>query len=203
MRNVWRLTSSVIVAMLFSSGAQAQDKPTGTGFKSVPIVPLKVQIVVSRYEGEKKVSSLPYTLAVNANDGVVTVDGRFTPFNYARLRTGAKVPIPSMAPPKESPVQGPMGPVTYQSIGTNIDCTAQSLDNGRYRVDISIEDTSVYADGKTAQGVAKIADIPSFRTFQSSNAVILRDGQSTEFTVAADKISGDVTKVDVTITVVK
>jgi hypothetical protein len=196
--------SVVALTGVCSSGASAQDKPASPAVvHSKPLVPLKVQIVVSRYEGEKKVSSLPYTLAVNANDGFVMADGRFGPFNVARLRTGAQVPVPSIAPPKESPIQGAMGPVTYKNIGTNIDCWAQSLDDGRFRVDISIEDTSVYADGKTAEGVAKINDIPSFRTFQSSNAVILKDGQSSQFTVAADKISGDITKVDVTVTVVK
>jgi hypothetical protein len=204
MKKMLMLMSAVVVVSLFSGGAQAQEKTQAQEkLLSGAIVPLKVQIVVSRYEGEKKVSSLPYTLAVNANDGAITQDGRFTPYNVARLRTGAKVPIPSMAPPKDSPIQGPMGPVTYQSIGTNIDCTARSMADGRYRVDISIEDTSVYTDGKTAPGVAKLPDIPSFRTFQSSNAVILKDGQSTQFTVAADKISGDITKVDVTVTVVK
>ncbi len=197
MRKILMFVSSIVISGMFSSSAQAQEKLSGA------IVPLKVQIVVSRYEGEKKVSSLPYTLAVNANDGIISGDGRFNPFSVARLRTGAQVPVPSIAPPKESPIQGAVGPVTYQKIGTNIDCTARSLDDGRFRVDISIEDTSVYADGKTAEGVARIPNIPSFRTFQSSNAVILKDGQSTQFTVAADKIAGDVTKVDVTITVVK
>jgi hypothetical protein len=153
-------------------------------------------------QGEKKVSSLPYILTVNANDGVKGVFGTFEP-RVARLRTGASVPVPSMASPKESPVQGPMGPVAYKPIGINIDCTAQSTDDGRFRVDISIEDTSVYSDGQTAQGVTKMSDIPSFRTFQTSNTVILKDGQSSEFTAAADRITGEVTKVDVTVTVVK
>jgi len=199
MRNVLRMVAAGVVVCLCSTGARAQDP----SLRFKPVVPLRVQIVVSRYDGEKKVGSLPYTLTVNANDGFVAPDGRFNPFNVARLRTGAKVPVPSIAPPQGSPVPGGMGPVTYQSIGTNIDCTAQSLDEGRFRVDISIEDTSVYADGKTVPGVSKIADIPSFRSFQSSNTVILKDGQSSQFTVAADKIGGDVTKVDVTVTVVK
>src|SRR5207247_1785675 len=146
------------------------------------------------------VSSLPYTLTVNANDGVSMLTGQFEP-RVARLRTGASVPVPSMGLPKDSPVQGPLGPVQYKAIGTNIDCTAQSTDDGRFRVDISIEDTSVYSEGQTAQGVAKMSDIPSFRSFQTSNAVILKDGQSAEFTAAADRITGEVTKVDVTVTV--
>jgi hypothetical protein len=46
-------------------------------------------------------------------------------------------------------------------------------------------------------------DVPTFRSFRSSNVVVLKDGQSTEFAAATDKISGEVVKVDVTLTVVK
>ena len=113
------------------------------------------------------------------------------------------VPVPTIEAPKGSPVQGPMGPVTYHQIGTNIDCFAQSTDDGRFRVNVSIEDTSIYADGQTAQGAPKLSDIPSFRSFQSKNTVILKDGQSIQFTAAADKVTGEVTKVDVTVTVEK
>jgi type II/III secretion system protein len=163
-----------------------------------------VQIVVSRYQGDKKISSLPYALSVNANDGFIGPDGNYMAHGGpARLRTGAQVPVPSIAPPKDSPVQGAMGPIQYKTIGTNIDCTAHSTEDGRFRIGLSIEDTSVYADGQTAPGVQKINDIPSFRTFQSTNTVILRDGQSTEFTAAADKITGEVTKLVVTVNVVK
>lgn len=199
------LTSGVVLVLTlaFSASAQTPGQPASP-FQTKPIVPLRVQIVISRYQGEKRVSNLPYILTVNANDGVVTPDGRFTPFNIARLRTGANIPVPAMATPKElTPGPGPIGPVQYKSIGTNIDCTARSTDDGRFRVEISIEDTSVYADGQTADGVPKFSDIPSFRTFQSGNTVILRDGQSTQFTAAADKVSGEITKVDVTISVEK
>ena len=64
-----------MVCVVCGAGAlRADEKP--------PIVPLKVQIVISRYQGEKKVSSLPYTLAVNAN---LT--------NKTSLRVGSQVPI--------------------------------------------------------------------------------------------------------------
>ncbi len=194
---------TVVVTSLFGFVALAQDQHSSGAQKAAPLVPLKVQIVMSRYQGEKKLSSLPYTLTVNANDGFITAEGSFNPFTIARLRTGASVPIPSMTTPKEVSAAGPMGPVQYKAIGTNIDCTARSIDEGRFRVDISIEDTSVYSEGQTAEGAPKLNEIPSFRTFQSSNTVILKDGQSTQFIAAADKISGEVTKVDVTVTVVK
>jgi hypothetical protein len=196
-----RTVMSTVGVAILSSGVLAQDK-TAPPPSPKALVPLKVLIVVSRYQGEKKVSSLPYTLTVNANDRVTGPLGQFEP-RMVQLRTGASIPVPSMAPPKESPMQGPVGPVQYKPIGINIDCTAQSTDDGRFRVDISIEDTSVYSEGQTAEGVAKMSDIPSFRTFQTSNTVILKDGQSSEFTAAADRITGEVTKVDLTVTVMK
>jgi hypothetical protein len=198
--------STVAIALsaaILASTATAQDKPLPPQ-QVGSIVPLKVTVVLSRYQGEKKVSSLPYTLMVNANDviGGLLPDVGPGGSRVARLRTGASVPVPSVSVPKE-PSQAPAGPVQYKPIGTNIDCSARSTDDGRFRLDISIEDSSVYSDGQTAQGVPKFSDIPSFRSFQTSNALFLKDGQSTEFTAAADRITGEVTKVSVTLTVVK
>jgi hypothetical protein len=199
-----RVSVSTIVAtvsILLTPTVAVVQGQTSETFKAGGIVPLKLVIVIARFQGEKKVSSLPYTISVNANDPNAGFFGNEP--NIARLRTGASVPVPSMAPPKESPIQGPVGPVQYKSIGTNIDCSARSTDDGRFRVEISIEDSSVYSEGQTAQGVPKFNDIPSFRSFQASNVLILKDGQATEFTAATDRITGEVTKVTVTLTVVK
>jgi hypothetical protein len=200
-----------VLVLMFAGVEQAQDSknppkpvPMPFGRNAGPLTPLKVQIVISRYQGDKKVSSLPYILSVNANDGMIDPAGQYVPHGGpARLRTGAQVPVAGLAVPKDSPVQGPIGPVSYHQIGTNIDCTAHSTEDGRFRVSISIEDTSVYSEGQTAQGAQKLSNIPSFRTFQSSNTVILKDGQSTQFTAAADRVGGEVTRVDVTMTVEK
>jgi hypothetical protein len=214
----YRSVTFLVIVLVSAAGighsvGHAQDQATPPGaaaptFKKLgPITPLKVQIVVARYQGDKKVSSVPYTLAINANDGFIVPTGEFLPNGGpARLRTGASIPIRSLAVPKEvSDLTGvgPVGPVSYKDIGTKIDCVAHSTDDGRYRVRISIEDTSVHSDGQTAAGAPKLDDIPSIRTFQSSNTVILKDGESTQFSSWADKISGDITKVDVTLTVTK
>jgi hypothetical protein len=45
--------------------------------------------------------------------------------------------------------------------------------------------------------------MPSFNTFKVNENVILKDGESSQFTSATDKISGQVIKVDVTLTVLK
>ena len=198
---------AVTLSAALASAQEAEKSPQpaqAPGRNPGPLTPLKVQIVIARYQGEKKVSSLPYTLTLNANDGYFNGIGDFIPRGGpTRLRNGAEIPVPSLAMPKESPVQGPAGPVTYKAIGTNIDCWAHSTDDGRFRVNISIEDSSVYSEGQTAQGVPKLNDIPSFRSFRSANTVMLRDGQTMQFTSVADKITGEITKIDVTVTVVK
>lgn len=71
---------------------------------------------------------------------------------------------------------------------------------GRYRLDITIDDTSVYpepGDGAPARGT------PTFRTFRTSDSVVVRDGETTQVTSAVDKVTGEVVKIDVTLTVVK
>jgi len=193
----------MIVAVTLCGGGVTAQQQASVSQKANSLVPLKVVIVMSRYQGEKRVSSLPYTLSVNANDGApFGPTGEFIP-KYAQLRTGASVPVPSLGAPKDSPIQAQVGPVQYKSIGTSIDCAARSTDDGRFRLDVSVEDTSVYSEGQSAQGAPKMSDVPSFRTFKTTNALILKDGQSEEFTAAADRITGEVTKVVVTLTVVK
>ena len=46
-------------------------------------MPLEVQVVISRYQGDKRVSSMPYVLVVNANAQAAI-----------ELNMGAEVPIP-------------------------------------------------------------------------------------------------------------
>ena len=53
-----------------------------------PVIPLEVQVVIAKYQGEKRISSLPYILAVNANS------------SQAQLNIGAEVPVLSMDGPK-------------------------------------------------------------------------------------------------------
>jgi type II/III secretion system protein len=189
------LASAAVLATALGSPAVAQEPP-GSPFPVTPaqpavktLVPLKVLVVLSRYQGEKKISSMPYTLSVN-NDHM-----------QSRLRMGSKVPVLTRSRPDDKNSES----FSYQDVGTNIDCYALSTDDGRFRIEITIQDTSVYSEGKIdTQGEPPgLKEIPTFRTFMSSQTLILKDGQSTQFTTATDKVSGEVTKVDVTLTVVK
>lgn len=163
--------------------APAQEKPSATSTRPAEgrAVPIKVQIVLARFRGEKKIGSLPYTLSLTAR-------GR------TNLRMGVDVPITS---------QG--GGYNYRSVGTNIDCIANPAGSDAYELNITVEDSSVHLETKPADsGNAAVArDAPAFRTFKSNFTVVIRNGQTGQYTSAVDPISGEVMKIDVTLNVVK
>ena len=182
------LASTAIVA----TQEKDKDKPAASTPKAAPaaVTPVKVQVVIARYQAEKKISSMPYTLTMNA----------VPPNNHANLRMGTKIPVTMLMMsniPKDAP-QG--GPIQYQDVGTNIDCFTTLLDDGRFLLNITIDDSSVYPD-EQAPGGAK--GNPSFRSFRASNSMVLKNGETGQFTTATDKVSGEIVKVDVTLTVMK
>jgi hypothetical protein len=171
--------------------------------KSGRVVPLDIEVVISRYQGDKKVSSLPYALTVNARwQNSTSLDNA----PLTSLRMGGQVPMPTMAPvmgPDGKPLPGlPTGggPVQYKDVGTAIDARARWLETqtGSYELWISVQEDAV----ATPQG-AQANALPVIRTFRASNNVVLRDGQTRQFTAAADRITGEVLKVDVTLKVAK
>jgi hypothetical protein len=175
-------------------GAAAAQQARAAALAS--IVPLKLTIVLSKYQGEKRVSSMPYELTVRTDN------------NKASIRMGTQVPTPTFGAPNPAADNKPaprIGPFVMTNVGTNIDCTASNLDNGRFAVTITIEDSSIYEDSQrtdTANG-SKVSGVSATRTFRTTNALVLRDGQSTEFTTAVDKVNGEVIKASVTLAVVK
>jgi hypothetical protein len=178
---------AILVALAVPAGAQEQ-KPAATG--PMPSM-LKVQLVLSRFQGDKKISSLPYTLTVHA-------DERNRNTGRANLRLGTQLPITTMTR-QSSEANAPLVPtVQYRDVGTSIDCTVTAFDDGRFKLDLTVEDSSV----DTATGGANTSH-PAFRSFRTADSLVLRDGQSTQYSTATDKVSGDVWKVDVTLNVVK
>src|SRR5690349_3229901 len=86
------------------------------------IVPLNVHVVVSKYQGDRRISSMPYTVTL-ANDNV-----------RVGVRMGTKIPVQTLTAP------GAGAMFNYQDVGTNIDALARSLDSGRFSVTLIIED---------------------------------------------------------------
>jgi hypothetical protein len=189
---------SLVFAFALASSAvvRTQEKPAPVPVAKpapAPTIPLKLNILVSRYQGEKKISSLPYTMSITAGGGQAT------------LRMGAKVPVMMITAAPSVPPNAPaIGPVQYQDVGTNIDCTvSNALEDGRFRVVITIDDSSVYGDPPSPGENRPAPGNPTFRSFRASDSMVLRDGQTSQVTTATDKVSGEIVKVDVTLTIVK
>ena len=112
--------AALVLMMTVGAGAQdkpapaVQDKPAASPAPRPSQVPVKIQLVLSRYQGEKKLSSVPYLMWVTANENRNT-----------SLRMGVKIPVFSGGPTA--------GPYNYQDVGTNIDCTVSTPPDGGYK----------------------------------------------------------------------
>ena len=165
----------------------AQEKP---GAQARPRIPLKVTVVISRFQGEKadkRVGSLPFTLLVNTND-----DG-----TQLNMRTEVAVPTSTLGTTKEG-ASAPMTTFQYKPLGTSISCSAGIAEGGRYLLRLGISDSQIFVDPTAAKGLP-----PANQQFSSQASLLLRDGETVQYTTASDKSSGEVIKVDVTLNVVK
>lgn len=199
MKNNTFMLMTAVVVTLVSAGlvAQEQKQPAAKAVEAAPAapktpsIPLRLQLVISTYQAEKKINSVPYTLSVNA----MTPPWSGRP---AQLRMGTRVPVPSTKQPTVDgkPVSDIPTAFNYQDIGTNIDCSASITDDGRFELTISIEDSSIREEKRN--------ELPLFRSFRLSNqVVVLRDGESTQFTTVTDRTSGEIIQVDVSLKVMK
>ena len=163
-------------------------------------VDLSVEVTISRYQGDDLVSSLPYVLSLTTDR-----DGR------GSLRMDAEIPVVNRPMPANPADPAPAVPdparflpgmsYSYRSVGTQIDSSARSVGGGRYKVTVVIEESSVYGEDATAMDTFRARGVPVFRSFGSSNTLVLRDGQSRQYTAAADRVTGESIRVDVALTV--
>jgi hypothetical protein len=177
--------STVLIAALAGSAvALAQENSK--------LVPLKVQLVVSRYAADKKIGSLPYTLWVTANDKKTT-----------SVRMGVQMPFVATVFGAATGTQTttPLSSYSYRDVGTNIDCQAVSQADGTFNLEIKLNDSSVSFDSKDPTQTLK--GIPSFRNFTSNFSILLKDGQTAQYASATDPVSGETLRVDVTVNVLK
>jgi len=182
----------LVVALLALPGrSQAQDtpkpeatKPETSAERRGPTATLRVQLVITRFQGEKKLASLPYTF-------VVTAGG-----NRARMRMGVDTPIPTTT--TSSDTGKALTTYQYKNVGTNIDCSAVDRKDGLYQLSIGVENSSAL----TGVG-ASVEGVPLFRRFETNLDPLMRDGQSVQTVASTDPVTGEVVKIDVTMNVVK
>ena len=187
--------TTIALGLLAALPAGAQDKPTPTPTPTPPPAPSKVEVVISRYQGEKKISSQPYVLMPTA-----TRSG-----GYVSLRVGVDVPVGvrTTTRPAEGGREGQTTTAPeYQRVGTNLDCQVSILPDGRYSVMVNVTDSSIFnPDSPNSPG--KPSENAAIRTFQASNTLTMRDGQTLVLVTGTDKVTGETIKIDVTFSLLK
>jgi hypothetical protein len=160
-----------------------------------PTTTLKVQVTIAETDGEKKVVNLPYSYYLRAGEG-----GPAAP--WTKLRLGSRIPV----------YVGKENAMQYLDVGTSIDSRAYSSENGRFDITLNLErswvegDVLVPMEKATAQTTdAHVGPFrePIIRQFKTELTLTMRDGQTTQSTLAADPLSGKITSISVTINVVK
>lgn len=192
-RPLTMIVAALVLVTAVDVGAQGGGQAPADTPKRQAAAPvsLKVSLVFSRYQGDKKISSVPHTLWVTANDQRMS------------LRMGTQIPVTTSVIGKEGERTQSYN---YKDVGTNIDCAANSAGDGGYRLTITIEDSSVYYPDPSDAAVRSTTastGAPAFRSFHSTFPVVLRDGQTAQMTSATDPVSGQVVKLDITINVQK
>src|ERR1700751_480473 len=174
----------ILLALLaFTTFAAAQESPKNSAGpkpddRSPAVTPLRVQVVFTEYDGEKKLSSLPYVFTVNADER------RARP--GSQIRNGARIPVSTG---KDQ--------FTYLDIGTNLDCSATLQEDGRYKLQMALERSSISPEHVAGSST------PIVRQFRADLTPVLKDGQSIESNASNDPLNGHVYSVSVTLNVAK
>jgi hypothetical protein len=187
-----------------AGGAHAQDRPAEPAQAPArpvgrQLVPIEVQVVIAKFQGDKRVSSIPYVLALNAVAGGLI--GNNT--ERAQLTIGSEVPVPSttFTPVGDTKTAQPLRSFNYRNVGTVMTAAAVTAEGGQFEVELQIDESSLGTSAPDGRGGA--AEMPVFKSFKARNRILLRPGVMRQFTAATDRISGETVRIEVTLTVVK
>ena len=173
--------------------AQEKSKPDEKDHSTARTSQLKVQILFTEFDGDKKIKSMPYT-SVFATTG--------QPFDSMKLRIGSRVPLWT----------GKEGGFQYIDVGTNLDCTAEHLEDGRFGLRIAFERSWIQGENllpldqsPQSQSGTPIAPFkePIIGQYKTTEYLVMRDGQTIETTVATDPLNGKQLKIELTLNVQK
>jgi hypothetical protein len=183
------MTRAAVAFLVLASAAAGQEKGETERAQKL-VTSLKVQMLVTKTLGDKKVSRLSYSFPCNTADPKLS------------LSLGVEVPVPVRKADKVE--------FQYRNVGANIECEASALSDGRFNLRFAFEHSSLYSVGAKAgtplpeQTLESRVDNPTiFRTARSLFNAVLRDGQTTQAVAGTDPLTGEIVTVDVTLAVVK
>jgi len=189
--------ASLLLLGILSPTVLAQDKPK-TDDKTkveVPTTPIKVQIVFTEFEGDKKIKSLPYVMYMNAPNSSELRAG------WVKFRIGSRLPV-----------YVGKNEMQYMDVGTNVDARSAYTGDGHVLLQMTLERS--WVEGEVSVPMMRSDSSPSdpsgghfqepiVRGFKSELDLKLREGQPVESNMATDPISGKVLKVEISFAVVK
>ena len=179
------------VAAAFSLHAQDKVKSEAKS----PVATLKLQVIITETEGEKKIVNLPYAFYLRVGE-----PGPVTP--WTKVRMGSRVPV----------YVGKDGGMQYIDVGTNIDARGFLGDESKFDINLNLERSWVEGDvavpmerptGQPSDSHAAQFREPVIRQFKTELALTMKDGQTIQSTVATDPLSGKVLAINVIMNVVK
>jgi hypothetical protein len=188
MRMRARVAGILLVMLMVPAFARSQQQTNASTDETK--THLRLDIVLSEYDGTKEVNNLPYTLFLES-----------APNNRRNraIRMGLKIPIVVST-------SGTSQQTQYQDIGTNIDARATTIGDGLYDLDMNVDRSSVYSANQatgTSGTTPQVGGVPVVRAFRSSFDVALRDGQTEQGPSATDPFNGHVLKTSITLHVIK
>jgi hypothetical protein len=174
--------------------AQETAKPDVRAQSTAHAPQLKVQMLFTEFEGDKKTKSMPYT-------SVFAATGQ--PTDSMKLRIGSRVPLWA----------GKNGEIQYVDVGTNLDCNAERLEDGRFGLRIAFERSWIQGgevplaldQSPQAQSGNPMPPLkePVIGQYKTTEYLMMRDGQTIEITAATDPLNGKQLRIEITINVLK
>jgi hypothetical protein len=193
------------LAGVFAAGTATADPPAAPPDAAKPAavprrmraeIPLRVQAHFQTSLGEKKTSSIPYSLTCLAMDEPGSPRGG----SFVRIGTEIPIPVTTAGAGTETPTTS----FQYRNVGTNIECGAETMPDGRYLLTLKYEQSSIYtSDGKMPTLLTPGLNVPAFKTWVTTLRTAFRDGQTIQTTAGTDPNTGETATLDVTLSVMK
>lgn len=180
----------------------AQPAAAATAKPPLESVPVQVDVVLTRWQGDKKISSLPFVLITTAGRGGQS----------ASIRMGVDVPIGSSTSNATQTtgaqtnntraVETTKTEMVFRNVGTDVDSRVMRTDEQLFEVFVNLRDSAIFSSD-ASKPLATVADPTAFRTFNASNTLPMIDGQTRLFGLGTDKVTGETVRVEVKLTVLK
>lgn len=184
-----RLPMALVCLVLVTVPAALRAQEPAQASSDQSMTHLRLDVLLSEYDGDKKISSLPYALFLVARAHGTESEGN--------LAVGLKVPIATSS--------GTNQQFEYEDVGTHVVAQATTVSDASYNLKLNVASSSVYSadQGGASERIPKAGGLPIVRSFNCNFTLGLRDGQTAEGTSATDPFNGHMLKVVVTLHVVK